>query len=138
MNSGGMIVRLIDICMILLFGFICSSELTEQSNIILPKTLELPPVNPDPEMVVFVWIQSDGSFQFLTGGGLSKTYDTNVLERYLQIRKDELARTQYNMRVRIRANYDTPFRLVMQAANVCDRIDVLKTVDVRIGTLTGT
>jgi hypothetical protein len=37
------------------------------------------------------------------------------------------------MRVRVRANHDTPIRFVMKAADVCDRIDVLKSVDVRIG-----
>jgi hypothetical protein len=55
------------------------------------------------------------------------------LETYLLDKKKELVQTRYRMRIRLRANYDTPIRFVMQAANVCDRIDVLKTVDVKLG-----
>jgi biopolymer transport protein ExbD len=131
MSGGGMIVRLIDICMILLFGFICCAELSSQSKISLPTTLELPASNPDPEMVEFVGVQKDGSY--LLDQERYKTYDTNVLEEYLRKKKNVLAQTQYKMRVRLRANYDTPVRYIMAASDVCDRVDVLKSVDVRIG-----
>jgi biopolymer transport protein ExbD len=131
MSSGGMIVRFIDIVMILLFGFICSSELSRQSKIRLPTTLELPPSNPDPEVVVFVGVQNDGSY--LIEEEKARTKDPGLLEHYLLNKKNELAQTRYKMRVRVRANHDTPIRFVMKAADVCDRIDVLKSVDVRIG-----
>jgi biopolymer transport protein ExbD len=131
MNSGGMIVRLIDICMILLFGFICCSELS-QSEIKLPTTVELPPVNPDPEFVVFVGIQNNGLYLFGKDGHF-KAYDTQVLENYIQREKDRIARVGQRIRVRLRANHDTPMKFVMAAADVCDRVDVLRTVDVRLG-----
>lgn len=126
-----MIVRLIDVCMILLFGFICCSELS-QSEIVLPKTVELPAANPDPEVVVFVSIWKNGLYQF----GKDQEYnafDTLVLESYIQREKDRIARAGYKIRVRLRANYDTPMKYVMAAADVCDKVDVLKTVDVRLG-----
>ncbi len=131
MNSGGMIVRLIDICMILLFGFICCSELS-QSDIVLPKTVELAPANPDPEVVVFVGIQNNGLYLF-GKDGQHKAYDTQVLENYIQREKNRIARVGHRIRVRLRPNHDTPMKFVMAAADVCDRVDVLKTVDVRLG-----
>ena len=131
MNSGGMIVRLIDICMILLFGFICCSELS-QSDIILPKTVELPQVTPDPEFVVFVSIQNNGLYLFGKDGQF-KAYDTQVLESFIKKEKDRIAQVGQRIRVRLRANHDTPMKFVMAAADVCDKVDVLKTVDVRLG-----
>lgn len=129
--GGGMIVRMIDIVMILLFGFICTAELSSQSKIELPVTVELPPSNPDPEIVVYVAVLKDGSF--LWGDEKQGTTDPAVLEGFLAAQKSELTRSRNKMRVRIRANQDTPVRFVMQAAAMCDRLDVLKTVDVRIG-----
>jgi biopolymer transport protein ExbD len=131
MNSGGMIVRLIDICMILLFGFICCSELS-QSDIVLPKTVELPAANPDPEVVVFVGVRNDGLYLF-GKDSQHKAYDTQVLESYIQREKNRVARVGHRIRVRLRANHDTPMKFVMAAADVCDKVDVLKTVDVRLG-----
>lgn len=131
MNNGGMIVRLIDICMILLFGFICCAELS-QSEIVLPKTVELPPGNPDPEVVVFVGIQKNGLYLF-GKDGQHQAYNTQVLESYIQREKSRVEAAGHRIRVRLRANHDTPMKFVMAAADVCDRIDVLKTVDVRLG-----
>ncbi|MDZ7292794.1 MAG: biopolymer transporter ExbD [candidate division KSB1 bacterium] len=133
--SAGMIVRMIDIVMILLFGFICTAELSTQSKITLPATVELPAVNPDPEMVVFVGILRDGTY--LLENETSGTQSLDKLEQYLLAKRNELAKSRYKMRVRLRANHDTPIRFVMKAADICDRINsdtipVLKTVDVRI------
>ncbi len=129
--GAGMIVRMIDIVMILLFGFICTAELSSQSKIELPVTVELPPSNPDAEIVVYVAVTREGNY--LWADEKQGTADPAVLEGFLAAKKSELTRSRYKMRVRIRANQDTPVRFVMQAAAICDRIDVLKTVDVRIG-----
>lgn len=126
-----MIVRLIDVCMILLFGFICCSELS-QSEIVLPKTVELPPVNPDPEVVVFVSIWKDGLYEFGKDQAF-KAYNPQVLESYIQREKDRVARVGHKIRVRLRANHDTPVKYIMAAADICDKIDVTRTVDVRLG-----
>src|SRR5574341_1306378 len=104
--SAGMIVRMIDIVMILLFGFICTAELSSQSNITLPATVELPPVNPDPEMVVFVGIQPDGGYLIENEAG--QTHDLEVLKQFLFMKKNLLAQSRYKMRVRLRANWNTP------------------------------
>lgn len=131
MSGSSMVVRYIDIVMILLFGFICSAELSQTSHIELAKTVELPPSNPDPELVIFVGILSDGSY--LIDNEKYRTADPAVLEQYLQQTKINLEQSRYKMRVRLRANHDTPIRFLMKAAEVCDRLDVLKTFDVRIG-----
>lgn len=131
MSRGGVIVRFIDLVLILLFGFICSSELSQQSKIVLATTSELPPSNPDPEIVVFVGIKKDGSYFY--DEERKRTQDIQELEEFLLRKKNELAPTRYKMRVRLRANYDTPIRFVMRAADLCDRLEVAKSVDVRMG-----
>lgn len=131
MNQGGMIVRLIDVVMILLFGFICSSQLSEQSRITLPTTFEMAASNPDPEIAEFVGILHDGTF--LLNHERLRTRDINRVARYLTQKKTELGETGYTMRVRLRANFDTPIRYVMRAADLCDRMQILKSVEVRKG-----
>jgi biopolymer transport protein ExbD len=131
MTQGGMIVRLIDVVMILLFGFICSSQLSEQSKITLPTTFELATSNPDPEIAEFVGILKDGTY--LLSHEKLATRDLNRLARYLTQKKAELTDAGYTMRVRLRANFDTPIRYVMRAADLCDRLQILKSVEVRKG-----
>jgi biopolymer transport protein ExbD len=131
MSSGSTVIRYIDICMNLLFGFICFSELSHRDKIELATTVELKPAPPDAEMVVFVGVQSNGVY--LLDGEKIRTPDPKVVEQYLLARKAELAQRKYKMRVRVRANYDTPVRFVMRAVDLCDRIDVARSVDVRIG-----
>ncbi|MDZ7344515.1 MAG: biopolymer transporter ExbD, partial [candidate division KSB1 bacterium] len=132
MSRGGMIVRFIDLVMILLFGFICSSELSQQSKIVLAKSWELPPTTPDPEIVVFVGITKDGNYWF--DEERRNTPDLQELEQFLLARKNELMSLRHKMRVRLRANHDTPIRFVMRAADLCDRLEVAKSVDVRMAT----
>jgi biopolymer transport protein ExbD len=131
MASGSMIIRYIDICLNLLFGFVCFSELSLHDKIDLPTTVELKPTAPDPELVVFVGVQTNGVYAL--EGEKIRTADANVLEQYLLSKKSEFAQKRYKMRVRVRANYDTPTRFVMRAVDICDKIEVARSVDVRIG-----
>jgi biopolymer transport protein ExbD len=131
MASGSMIIRYIDICLNLLFGFVCFSELSLHDKIDLPTTVELKPTAPDPELVVFVGVQTNGVYAL--EGEKIRTADAHVLEQYLLSKKSEFAQKRYKMRVRVRANYDTPTRFVMRAVDICDKIEVARSVDVRIG-----
>lgn len=131
MGNGAMITRYIDICLNLLFGFICFSELSQPGKIELPTTVELKPGHPDAEMVVFVGVQSNG--MYLLDGEKIRTPDLAVVAQYLMNKKNELTQNRYKMRVRVRANYDTPTRYVMHAVDLCDELDVARSVDVRVG-----
>jgi len=131
MTKGGMIVRLIDVTLNLLFGFICASQIGEQSRITLPTTFELASSHPEPEIVEFVGVLKDGTY--LLDRERSQTRELEKLARYLERKKAELAQSRYTMRVRIRANFDTPIRHVMRAADACDRLHILKSVEVRKG-----
>ncbi len=131
MGNGAMIIRYIDICLNLLFGFICFSELSQRDKIELATTVELKPGHPDAEMVVFVGVQSNGVY--LLDGDKIRTPNIEVVAQYLMNKKNALTQNQYKMRVRVRANYDTPTRFVMYAVDICDRLEVPRSVDVRIG-----
>ena len=56
MGQGSMLLRLIDVVLILLFGFIAISEITFQSKVDLPKSNETPPSYPDKEEIIFIGI----------------------------------------------------------------------------------
>ncbi len=131
MGNGAMIMRYIDICLNLLFGFICFSELSQPGKIELPTTVELKPGHPDAEMVVFVGVQNNGVY--LLDGEKIRTPEIAVVAQYLLNKKNELTQNKYKMRVRVRANYDTPTRYVMHAVNICDQLEVARSVVVRIG-----
>ena len=131
MSRGGMIIRLIDVVMNLLFGFICSSQLSVQTKINLPTTVELATLHTEPEIAEFIGILKDGTI--LLNQEHSATRDLEQVGRYLEIKQAELAKNRYTMRVRIRANFDTPIRHVMRVADLCDRLRILKSVEVRNG-----
>ena len=97
----------------------------------MPTTVELKPGHPDAEMVVFVGVQNNGVY--LLDGEKIRTPEIAVVAQYLLNKKNELTQNKYKMRVRVRANYDTPTRYVMHAVNICDQLEVARSVVVRIG-----
>ena len=61
MSKGGNILRLIDIVLILLFGFISISEVSQRSRIRLAESTETPQSPPDKEEIIVVGISPEGS-----------------------------------------------------------------------------
>lgn len=128
MGTGSTLIRLIDVVFILLFGFISISEISHKSKIVLPKSSETPPSNPDKEQVVFVGIEHDGAY--LVEDESKLIADPEGLLRYLENRVDRANRDGKNFRVRIRSNWDTPIKYTMAAADICDHLHIPKGIDV--------
>lgn len=129
MGASGTMLRLIDVVFILLFGFISISEISEKSNIELPKSTETPPSNPDKEHVLFVGINSQGSY--LVESESQSIGSVGGLYAYLQSKVDAANRAGEALRVRIRSNWDTPIKYTMAAADICDNLNIPKGIDVR-------
>lgn len=129
MSPGGGLIRLIDVVFILLFGFISISEVTEKSQIELPKSSETPPSNPDKEEVIFVGIDSHG--RYLVENETQTVIGAENLYGYLSEKVAAANERGAPFRVRIRSNWDTPIKYTMAAADICDHLNVQKGIDVR-------
>lgn len=129
MSPGGGLIRLIDVVFILLFGFISISEVSEKSQIELPKSSETPPSNPDKEEVLFVGIDSHG--RYLVENENKTVLGAENLYAYLSEKVTAANERGAPFRVRIRSNWDTPIKYTMAAADICDHLNVQKGIDVR-------
>ena len=129
MGANSTMIRLIDVVFILLFGFISISEISEKSQIDLPKSTEMPRSNPDKERVLFIGISSEGNY--LVESESQSIPDVSGLYAYLQSKVDDANQAGDALRVRIRSNWDTPIKFTMAAADICDNLNIPKGIDVR-------
>lgn len=130
MGKGSLLLRFVDVVLILLFGFISISEVSQQSRIKLPESRETPRSYPDKEKVVFIGITRDG--QYLVDDESRVITDLDALKNYIQQRFNFYRARHVKMRVRYRANYDTPVRYTIQAAQICDQLGIVKGIDVKL------
>jgi len=130
MGAKSTMIRLIDVVFILLFGFISISEISEKSQIDLPKSTETPRSNPDKEKVLFIGINSAGNY--LVESESQSIPDVRGLYAYLQSKVDDANQAGDALRVRIRSNWDTPIKFTMAAADICDNLNIPKGIDVRL------
>ncbi|MFQ5631271.1 MAG: ExbD/TolR family protein [bacterium] len=129
MNKGGNILRLIDIVLILLFGFISISEVSHRSKIRLPNSTETPQTPPDREEIIIVGISSQGDY--LVGNESFILSTVNELQNYLKKEKTKAVRAKKSIRVRVRPNWNTPVEHAMAVAAICDQLQLPKGMDVR-------
>jgi len=125
-------LRFVDVVLILLFGFISISEVSEQSRIKLPISSETPPSYPDKETVIFIGITQNGLFLVEN----EQKIITNIqdLKRYILRKKRFYGARGIAIRIRYRANWNTPVRHTIEAAALCDALDIPKGIDVRLKT----
>jgi len=126
--QSGLIIRLIDVVMILLFGFIAISEVNKKSMIKLAKSVAVPSTYPDRETVVFIGILPDG--RFLVKDETSIITNIATLRRYIQSEKNRLNRQKIRMRVRIRSNYNTPVKYSFSVVRICQDLKIPVGLDV--------
>lgn len=128
MSKRGIILRLVDVVLILLFGFVSISEVSRQSKIELAKTTEFPVEKLEHEEIVFIGITSDG--KFLVEDERILIEDVISLKQYILSKKKEFETLNAKVRVRIRSNWDTPIKYTLWISELCDRLHVKKGVDV--------
>jgi len=129
MTKGGIILRLIDVVLILLFGFISISEISRQSQIELPESEEIPLSNPDKEAILIVGITQDG--RYLIEDEAQNMTNVKVLKKYIENKQHEFAKKNTEIRVRIRSNYNAPVKYAIILANICDALKIPKSIDVQ-------
>lgn len=128
MNQGGIVIRLIDVVLILLFGFISISEISSKSIIKLPKSSQTQYSLPDKENLLIVGITPKG--QFLVEDESHMLSDFLSLKNYILKTNDKNRENNIETRVRIRSNWNTPIKYTIAVANLCDDLKIPKGMDV--------
>jgi biopolymer transport protein ExbD len=126
--GSGIVIRLIDVVLILLFGFISISEVSQKTQISLPKSTEVPLSNPDKEEILIIGITTDG--EYLVDEESRKIVDVRILENYIWDKQMAYIALEAKMRVRIRSDRDAPAKYTMRLARLCDQLNIPKSIDV--------
>lgn len=129
MTSGNAtVIRLIDVVLILLFGFISISEISSRSVLELPKSTQMAYVYPDKEELLIIGITNEG--KFLVEDESKIITDFGTLRDYVETKRLENTKNKIDTRVRIRSNWNTPIKYTLAVANLCDQLGIPKGVDV--------
>ena len=128
MNQGGIVIRLVDVVLILLFGFISISEISSKSIIHLPKSTQTEYSLPDKENLLIVGITPQG--KFLVEDESQLLSDFQSLKNYILNKNEKNQKNKIETRVRIRSNWNTPIKYTIAVANLCDELKIPKGMDV--------
>ena len=128
MFKSGIIVRLIDVVLILLFGFISISEISRKSKIVLPKSTQTLPSQMDMESIMIIGITSEGKYLVNNETNIIQTLD-ELKEYIIENNKQDLLNKNLT-RVRIRSNWNTPIRYTVALVNLCNELNIAKGIDV--------
>ena len=123
-----LIIRLIDVVLILLFGFIAISEVSKRSKIRLAESTTVPATVPDRERVLYVGVLPDN--RFLVEEETAVIEDPAALAAYLAQQRERMEARNIRMKVRVRANHDAPVRLAFAVVNICQEMKIPVGLDV--------
>ncbi|RMF61309.1 MAG: biopolymer transporter ExbD [Calditrichaeota bacterium] len=131
MTRGGLIIRLIDVAMIILFGFIAISDIKVKAQIKLPAKDETPPAEQkeDPTLL-FVTIGLDHRYTVkredeIVAGALS----LEQLEQQLLRHKDEFSSRGQEFVVLLEPDQDSPIQFTIDALDICERNGIPKNIN---------
>ena len=118
-----MIIRLIDIVLIVLFGFIVISDIDIKGAIPLPRQGEAANLPPQRKVAVYVEIDGDGRFHvFLQNGIVIKRNEIAGLESLLiEMKQRILERDAADMAVIIRPHEMSPIQSTVDVLDLCSR-----------------
>jgi len=127
MKNAKYLLRFVDVVLILLFGFIVISEIDEDSQILLPSSYEAEITKPGNEIMLFIGITSDG--MYIDEREKVLLQNDEVVKNYIRSHKNKFGDIA---KVRIRSNYDSKTKYAIRLAQICDELEVNKSLDVRI------
>jgi len=135
MSGGGIIVRLIDIVLLLLFGFLVISEIEKKSPVSLPQSTATVQNAPEKdELLVLDIMHSEKSSNkinyFIEGEELYLVDFRSVIDK-IKRRKNTLE-TEFKrkLKVRIRSNWNIPIKYTMKIVKFCQSNGVKVGLDV--------
>lgn len=117
MSKGGIIIRLIDIVLNLLFGFMCISTMERKSPVKLPQSDT--PVQSVVQKEELLIISVNQEEQFLIESENRIIPNFEALKNLILRRNDSYIKLDRKMKVRIRSYWNLPIRYTMRIANFC-------------------
>lgn len=140
MATRGFLIRFIDISLIVLFGFVMISDVETSSRVELDPTTDAPEEDQsqaEERAFLTVEIAVDGLFTVVdtrAGEVLSAGLTTmEALTRELQRLEGLHRRDDLKTVVLIRPHADSPVQFTVDVMDVCDRLSLLKSLQVDIG-----
>lgn len=128
MSKKSIIIRLIDIVLILLFGFLIVSEINRKSPVKLPQSNVKMKREFDEEELMIVGIKRDTTL-FLEGEDRAIA-SFNDLYSLILIRNESFKKLNRKFRVRIRSYWNLPIKYTMRVANFCRNNDIPVGMDI--------
>ncbi|MCI0494546.1 biopolymer transporter ExbD [candidate division KSB1 bacterium] len=128
MSKGGIIIRLIDIVLLLLFGFLIVSEVNRKSPVKLPQSDVKVKREITEEELLIIGIRADKSL-YLEG---ENRIVPSLTELYnlITIRNQSFESLNRKFRVRIRSEWNLPIKYTMQIANFCRKNNIPVGMDI--------
>ncbi|MCU0642638.1 MAG: biopolymer transporter ExbD [bacterium] len=128
MSKGGIIIRLIDIVLLLLFGFLIVSEVNRKSPVKLPQSDVKVKREITEEELLIIGIRADKSL-YLEG---ENRVVPSLTELYnlITIRNQSFESLNRKFRVRIRSEWNLPIKYTMQIANFCRKNNIPVGMDI--------
>jgi len=126
MTKGGLIIRLIDVVLILLLGFISISDLTVKTQVKLPQGVNESNTTIQKSQAVFIKIDKDGLFEI--DDGINKTpgiSDINLIEQRLI----DLKKSFHNLVVIIEPDPDSIIQIAVDLIDICEKNNILKSIN---------
>jgi biopolymer transport protein ExbD len=127
-RRSDLIIRLIDVVLILLFGFIAISEVSKKSKIKLAESRAVPVAAPDRETVVYIGVLPD--HRFLVEDETMVIDRAEELSRYIAEKQRQFDRKNVQLRVRVRANHDAEVLYAFTVVNICQDLQIPVGLDV--------
>jgi biopolymer transport protein ExbD len=128
MSRGGLIIRLIDVALIILFGFIAISDIKVKAQVKLPTNA--PESRPRGErQLVRVAIGPDGRFEVIDADDVEKISDLSALEALLRQRADAYRRRNSEMVVLIEPDGDSMIQLTVSVMDICEKYGIPKNIN---------
>ena len=128
MSKSTVIIRLIDIVLILLFGFLVISEINKKSPIQLPQSRIPIEQNIDEEELFIIGIDENKRLYIENEDRYVK--DLEVLTGIIENRHAYYEKHGKKLRVRIRSFWNIPIKHTMRIAQYCQQHDISVGMDV--------
>lgn len=130
MTKGGLIIRLIDVAMIILFGFIAISDLKVRAQIKLPAPQEEQPQSQRDPILLSVRIAADGRVAIFEGENiLMATAAFPEVEDFLSTRFEQMRSAGEEMIVLIEPHGDSPIQQTVDVLDICERHQIPKSLN---------
>ena len=130
MNKGGLLIRLIDVAMIILFGFIAISDIKVRAQIKLPSDkMEEQPENKQEPTLLFVKINPDNQVELTDYAAVDEILMVDQLEERLLGLRAGFESFGLDMVVLIEPHEDSIMQHTIDVLDICERHNIAKNIN---------